>query len=497
MKTKSTLISISVIFSLLLSFGTFTYVKADPGYVTVSGTIYYKDRDNSIKSASYVTVELYDADSNGQDEILTDPIKTDINGDFQFPGVFNWDDDDVNDPNYNLDPYIKVKTETEDTANVFRKVMSTSGEIYHWKSVAMRNVNDGPLTIFYTIQEDATYQAMWIFQDLRRAWAYVINNTSPLIDPGSVTAIWEKNVNDYSPCSGSCFLAGTGIFINDGYVNSQDTIVHETGHNYMFNKTGWWLYWDIPCFNHNIFSVEDIYCSWSEGWADFLPILVNGDTCYDLNSGHCSGIPDIYSFNLETHDRSDDPQYFPWGDFVEGRIAGALYDLVDPNDDGYDTASFGFGPVANVALINNAVTNDTFVQFWNNWGYSGQSFHQGVRAIYQNTIDLDYPPTIGGIPDLTVLQNLGASQILDLWMFSSDVESNYEELDYYVKNVSDANCGVSIQDGWVNISPTHGWLGSCEVTVEVNDSIKTDDDTFWIEVVPATGWNYVPLMMQP
>jgi hypothetical protein len=115
----------------------------------------------------------------------------------------------------------------------------------------------------------------------------------------------------------------------------------------VWNKTGWWLWWDIGCYNHQLFSQEDVNCAWSEGWADFLPLVVNGDPCYDFDAGPCTGGPDIRHFNLEAHSRSDNPQLFPWGDAVEGRVAGALYDLFDNTNEGFDSATFGFAPVAN------------------------------------------------------------------------------------------------------------------------------------------------------
>jgi len=116
---------------------------------------------------------------------------------------------------------------------------------------------------------------------------------------------------------------------------SKDTVVHETGHHYMWNKTGWWLWWDIGCYNHQLFSQESLECAWSEGWADFLPLAVNRDWCFDFGIGPCTGTPDYDYYNLEAHSRDDDQRVFPGGDRVEGRVAGALYDLFDAQNEGY------------------------------------------------------------------------------------------------------------------------------------------------------------------
>jgi hypothetical protein len=85
----------------------------------------------------------------------------------------------------------------------------------------------------------------------------------------------------------------------------------------MWNKTGWWLWWDIGCYNHQLFSQEDVNCAWSEGWADFLPLVVNGDECYDFGRGPCGAGGGAFE-NLETRNRNDLPPLFPWGDAVEG-----------------------------------------------------------------------------------------------------------------------------------------------------------------------------------
>lgn len=90
-------------------------------------------------------------------------------------------------------------------------------------------------------------------------------------------------------------------------------------------------------------------CAWSEGWADFLPLLVNNDPCFEWARGPCGAGGGAFE-NLEVRSRNDMPPAFPWGDRVEGRIAGALYDLFDNNNEGFDSAAFGFDPIAAIVL---------------------------------------------------------------------------------------------------------------------------------------------------
>lgn len=263
----------------------------------------------------------------------------------------------------------------------------------------------------------------------------------------------------------------------------------------MWNATGWWLWDDLGCvFGHEIFSQEDVLCAYSEGWGDSLPLVVNGDECYDFEIGPCTGEPDVRHYNLETHSRSDDDhQRFPWGDTVEGRVAGALYDLYDSTNEDYDSANFGFAPIVDLVLFQEPHEQMFFI-FWQSWMGSGQNRHHAVRAIYQNTIDYDTPPYFAPpLPDRTVLEGSGWENAIDLWAYSADNESLDGELAWQIVYQSDWRCGVTIDEwDYVDIHPQAGWSGSCEVTIRVSDSLKTAEDTFLVNVVPVRARIYLP-----
>jgi hypothetical protein len=263
-----------------------------------------------------------------------------------------------------------------------------------------------------------------------------------------------------------------------------------------YNATGWW-YWSNPdCYNHDRFTQEHVSCAWSEGWADFFPLVVNGDSCYDFDIGPCTGAPDVRHYNLETHGRNDNPSQFPWGDTVEGRVAGALYDLWDnTNEPLFDSATFGFDPV--IDLVFQAPHEDTFAKFWDSWRTSGQNKHQAVRAIYQNTIDYDTAPRFDPpLPDRVALQNLTMPHVIDLWDYAIDDESIDAELGWQIISVTDTRCGVSLDGHFVDFAPQPGWLGSCDVTLSVSDSIKAQTDTFRVTVVPVIGRSFLPIIFK-
>lgn len=473
--------------------------KYVPGQVTVQGTLTYADRDGSSAPGRFTTVYLYDQDPGGVDDLLA-VGSTDANGFFQFPALTNWDEDGTDsDPNNRrLDVYLVLEADNEDSASACHRVTNFDGHTYIWTTSVLNDIADGLINLGVPIPGSfPTLEAMWIFQDLRRAWESIESNTG--IDPGSVTARWEKDQNTLLPCvNSSCFYAGAGgpyIFIAHNSVGSGDTVVHEAGHHHMWNKTGWWLWWDIGCYNHQLFSQEDVNCAWSEGWADFLPLVVNGDECYDFGRGPCGAGGGAFE-NLETRSRNDLPPLFPWGDAVEGRVAGSLYDLFDNTNEDFDSATFGFAPI--VDIVFQAPHEDRFSAFWDSWKVSGQNKHHTVRAIWQNTIDYDTSPRFEPpLPARTVLQGFGWENAIDLWAYSSDEESNDWELEWQIVYVSDWRCRVTIDAGdYVDLYPQAGWLGSCDVTLRVSDSLKTADDTFRVNVVPVQAEVFLPLVLK-
>jgi hypothetical protein len=481
--------------------------KYVPGQVTVQGYVHYYDRTGTRVPAQYATIHLWDANTNGVDYELTYPITTTQNGFFQFPTTRNWEYWDSGDPDHALDLYIVVEATYNDSGSSTHRVTYFSGDTHKWRRGTSNNVPDGIVNLNYDIPlNDPTGPAMWIFQDLRRAWEYVRSNSTPQTDPGSVTAIWQAGQEAYGLCNGSCFYAGPGgpyIFIAHNNRLSADAVVHEASHHYMYNATQWW-WWHPACWEHDLFSQEDANCAWSEGWSDFLAIAVNQtlpnnatDTCYDRGIGPCGAGGGTFE-NLETHTRNDNPQQFPWGDTVEGRVAGALYDLVDPNNEApwWDSANFGFAPIWNIVRV--APHETTFFEFWNSWKASGNNKHHAVRAIYQNTIDYDTSPRFNPLlPDRTVLQNLVWNQAIDLWAHSEDDESADTELGWQILSVTDPRCGVSLNaNRYVNIAPQQGWLGSCDVTISVSDSIKASTDTFRVNVVPVASRNFLPIILK-
>ena len=122
-------------------------------------------------------------------------------------------------------------------------------------------------------------------------------------------------------------------------------------------------------------------CAWSEGWAEFHPLLINGDGCYDFGLGPC----DDSHYDIETHNLFDSPDQFNFGEAVEGRVAGALYDLVDSSNEMFDLTSLQLSNIVDVLYSPLPLGN--FRDFWDNWLALGNG-NEGelMSTFYLNTV---------------------------------------------------------------------------------------------------------------
>jgi hypothetical protein len=146
----------------------------------------------------------------------------------------------------------------------------------------------------------------------------------------------------------------------------------------MYNRYGYFPTSNCPS-PHYIQKLSAAGCGWTEGWANFYAMAVLNDPYYRWSSGG--------SINLET------PTWFTsgWDDgaSVEGRVAGALWDLKDATNDGYDVYSDGFNNIW--ATFYNQSDNN-FSEFWSAWQARGYDLRKFGAAAYQSTIDYNYKP---------------------------------------------------------------------------------------------------------
>jgi hypothetical protein len=421
--------------------------------VTVTVRFQYFSPFDVLSNAKWTTVYIFDEDVGADD--LLDWGLTNSNGIYTSIPI-----DNVDEEGGTQDIYVILQTDTNR-----RRVETFAFNAYRWLTMTDFNVPSGSYDHgIHTIPNGGlTEGAMWIFQTMYDGYVYPPN------DPGYCRVTWEAGVD-----SGAYFSRSEDrVYLRDADDARPDVILHEMGHNYHWNIYGDWL----PTTNcpspHHMDSISTVNCAWTEGWASFFAIAVTDDPVFSTGGS---------GWNLETQTWGT-PEWEN-GEAVEGRVAGALWDIHDSANEGNDVTSMGFNEIWQVIYDQN---DHNFAQFWAEWQSYGHPTHNPVRSLYQNTIDYDNTPVISGLPDRCVCVNGSWNNAIDLWSYTDDVESSDSELSFSIVGNTNPSAGVTIDsDRYIDINPAPGWSGSSTITVGAFDQLKTGTDAF-IVMVPATA----------
>lgn len=193
-------------------------------------------------------------------------------------------------------------------------------------------------------------------------------------------------------------------------------------------------------------------CAWTEGFADFFPLAVFNDPVYTF--------PNRVNINFETPNRTT----FNWhdGDDVEGRVAGALWDIYDSSpsfDDGYDV--YGEG-ILNIWDTFERQNDNRFAEYWTEFqvNRSQADISKALSALYQNTIDYLPPPPIFDLSTTEPPQSVPVNQSFRM-EFTIDVQGSGE------------NGGVSIS--FPGLGATHVGPGPCYDSLQGSVSVVSYD----------------------
>ncbi len=229
-----------------------------------------------------------------------------------------------------------------------------------------------------------------------------------------------------------------GCFNTDPFDDS--LIAHEFGHYIAFSYSRD----DSPGGAHGVAELLDPRLAWSEGWADFFSGMARSspefiDSFEDVSG--CSGLCNIFTYNLETKSVNCSPFACCEGIGSEEAVGGLLWDLFDSINEGGDSAQI---PAADLLASLSALTTHRFV-------YVGD-FIEEIRARVpgqQAAIDLlvqnegmgTLPGTVepfpSDFPSVTVAGNtLDASAAGDVngcdnLPCKQHVESSIESSDFY------------------------------------------------------------------
>jgi hypothetical protein len=345
--------------------------KKVSGTFDVTGYLSYHDpRDPQgwLKPARNVDVEVWNDgqyDTPPSADVLLATGITDWYGCYSFWWLDNSDGDGT------ADPFIIWRSDN----SVWEVRRPSGGDIYKWYSQVIQNVEDNSTVDFGDHPIESYPGAMWCFQYMNEGWG-VAEDVGP--HPGFVSCIWPI-VGTYD------FHLNGSIYMTELDADAIDLVNHEYAHALMYQKYG--ASWPVAC-NPDSQYINYAYCEsfgWTEGWAYFFPLVVTNDHTYDyeLSTGsHC---------NLEIPPTGLDS--LDWGPGCPGRVAGALLDLWDTNNDGLDQNSahtVSFETLYTWGIQSHR--DSTFYQYWSylrNNELNTQQIALGLKSIANNTIHFD------------------------------------------------------------------------------------------------------------
>ncbi len=374
-----------------------------PGSLTVIGRFLFEDENGAWQPLRWATIYIYDVEWWGNDYL--DAVLTGSDGRFSYGPI-------INDDGWLQDGYdIKVRVYLETSA----ARVKNSGTYDGW-TPEYSNRPDGTLDVGDWGPPTGEEGAWCIFDALTDGWDY-LQNHGPGYTMEKSTAKWPHESWPHYHHGGNIHLPD-----NDAAF-SPDIVIHEYGHNVMYVIYGDWMPTSHCPSPHYINGHSHTNCAWTEGWANFFPLVVKSDPVLEYRNH--------YSIDLEAptwgSSNWDD------GDDVEGRVAGALWDIFDSVDDGDDTISNGF---MNIWFTINDQNDNKFSEYWSAFKADHSSIAQSAKAaIYQNTIDYnDAPNTPTGLKDLSTRETDHTPSVY--WTATGDPDSE-DTVTYYVYSKDD------------------------------------------------------------
>ena len=347
-------------------------VEAAAGSLIVTGRWSYFDRDDNLIGAPFLLIELL----KGDDSSHLAWCWADRYGYYTCPSITNPGSVGVRTrmmTYVSFNPYGDVLAvvnpdvgTTADPANTYKVITSAVVFTDGTHDIGSWNLGNGI----------GNERAFWAEEDIVAAWDYVWWNAgqsqSPQETSGGVTVEWKTSSTD-----GTYYTHGGNIHLAGEDPVSASVATHEYGHKIMYTVYGDWMPPTACPSPHYVKSAHNDQCAWREGWANFFALVVNNDPVFLWPSGS--------TLNLETPTWGTST----WddGDTVEGRVAAALWDMLDTTDDGSDETLGSSDDFANIWDTLFHQNDNNFSEFWAAWKSRGHDELFPVMAIYQNTID--------------------------------------------------------------------------------------------------------------
>ena len=399
------------------------FIKNQPSFYSQSTNIYISD----------VNVCAWDYDNL----IVKQKLGCDYteNGYFKLLDIPNTDEDGTT-----LDLYFTLSTNSQHSS-----IVDSSGDFY---ILTLPTENNIPNRNFFlsetidstgTLEETKYHRAFGItdtIADARDFFSYNNQNVE------KVNIKWQHDeLSDFFSANntpGASYFRNSDTIYLDGLDNSsirpddseqRFTILHEWGHHQMHDA---FVGWPAICnpHAHPIQSPNTEGCAWTEGWADFIPFLVDNTSTYDIELG--------FSYNVEEDYVTVGTTVIPLvnmtngvdvGHTVEGHIAGALWDIMDPigtgsydqrNNTNKDTVSLGHDEIISVF----AKEDLTFEGFYNQWNVDYPNTNDIDNIMYLHHMGFYTPPVTPPTTGSMVLYD-DFEGTLDKWTITADGSRNW------------------------------------------------------------------------
>jgi len=340
-----------------------------PGELTITGRFRFHDRDDNLASEQFLVEVVRGDNSEHLAYCFSDISGYYTCGPFANPGSVGVRSRFLSYMQFSVNSDILVTVNPDwGTTGTVNNAFGTTTTVQSFtdgtQDIGSWNVTNG----------SDSERAYWIVADLIKVWKYIYFGAgqyqSPEESPGSSTVEWKIDSTN-----GTFYSQGGNIHLKGPDPISDTVVGHEYGHNIMYTVYGNSFPTSYCPSPHYIQSSSHVNCAWTEGWANFITMAANNDPVIRWSSGA--------SINLETP--TWETSGWDDGDDVEGRVAGAMWDVLDPINDGDD--QYTENGIANFWDTIYNQNDNTFSDFWSAWGYRGHNTAQAVMSIYQNTID--------------------------------------------------------------------------------------------------------------
>ncbi|MBN1305662.1 MAG: pre-peptidase C-terminal domain-containing protein [Anaerolineales bacterium] len=445
-----------------------------PGALTVTGSWSYWDRDDNVVGALDMLIELVRGDNGDHLAYCFADFEGDYTcGPVTNPGAAGVKTVMISYANYS--PY-------NDMLIVINPDWGTTADLnnaYGATQPSATVLADGTQNIGDWVYNNGAVneRAFWIERDLINTWRFIWfgsgSTQNPQESSGPGTVEWKSDSTD-----GTYYSHGGNIHLTGADPLSNSVVSHEYGHNIMYTIYGNWM----PTTNcpdpHYVTGSSHVNCAWTEGWANFLPLAVNNDPIYRWANGA--------SLNLETPTWGTSS----WdnGADVEGRVAGALWDMYDSANDGFDL--YSEGEIVDIWDTLYHQNNNNFTEYWTAWTLRGHNQNGVMGSIYQNTID--YLPvddnyesndTLGTAYDITTQERV--------WLTGIDGIGVQADNDWYKIEVTSGYQRVQVDARFID-SEGDIDIRLCNAAgTSLASSTSTSDNEFIDFTVPSGGAYYI------